>query len=153
MKSFKLSLPSGLPLLAAFFAAGCGSSGPARAPVEGTVTIAGQPLPAGRIIFTPVSPNSGPAVTARIAAGGYRATKANGPVVGKNRVEVEADLNLGFALDDEEAFAKRGAVQLPPSPIPPEFGVNSQISVEVLPGKTNKFDVVVPATAQTATYR
>ena len=131
---------------------GC-SSGPARSAVEGMVTFGGQPLPAGRIIFTPLAPNVGPTVTARITAGKYQVARSAGPVVGMNRVEVEADLNLGFALDDEEAFARRGATPLPSSPIPPEFGVNSQMSVEVMPRKTNKFDVAVPATVQTANYR
>src|SRR5687768_5390015 len=122
------------------FIAGC-SSGPPRSAVEGTVTVGGQPLPAGRIIFTPVAPNKGPAVSARIAAGRYQADKSAAPMVGKNRVEVQADLDLGFAIDDEEAFARRGAASIPPSPIPPEFGFNSQVSLEVMPGTTNKFDV------------
>ena len=62
-------------------------------------------------------------------------------------------LNLGFALDDEEAFARRGTASIPPSPIPPEFGINSQLSVEIKPGETNKFDVPIPATVHTVSYR
>lgn len=133
--------------------AGCGPAGPPRSAVEGTVTIGGQPLAAGRIIFTPAAPNKGPAATARIVAGKYQTARGEGPVVGKNRVEVEADLNLGFALDDEEAFARRGAGPLPPSPIPPEFNSTAQLSVEIKPGETNKYDVPIPAAVQTANYR
>lgn len=153
MTNFKQLLTCGLLMLVALLAAGCGSGGPARSAVEGTVTIGGQPLPAGRIIFTPVSPNTGPAVTARIAGGRYQTAKAAGPVIGKNRVEVEADLNLGFALDDEEAFAKRGAVQIPPSPIPPGFGINPELSVDIKSGETNQYDVAVPPAAHTVSYR
>ena len=131
---------------------GCGSSGPPRSSIAGSVTVSGQPLPAGRIIFTPIAPNSGPAVTARITAGQYQVAKADGPVVGKNRVEVEADLNLGFALDDEEAFVKRGAAPIPPSPIPPGFGVDPPLNVEIKPGETKQYDVAVPAAPQTALY-
>src|SRR5262245_32760488 len=99
-------------------AAGCGKSGPTRAPVTGQVTVAGQPVAAGRILFTPTSPNHGPAVSTRVTAGRYKFSREEGPVVGQNRVEIEADLNLGFALDDEAAFAKHGK-PLPPNPIPP----------------------------------
>lgn len=139
-------------LLVAIVLAGCGSSGPPRGAIEGTVTVGGQPLPAGRIIFTPVSPNSGPATSARIADGKYLAKGGEGPVVGKNRVDVEADLNLGFALDDEEAFARRGAASIPPSPIPPNYGATAQLSVDIKKGETNTYDVPIPA-AHTASYR
>src|SRR5688572_10415025 len=105
--------------------AGCGSSGPPRAAIQGHVTAGGQPLAAGRILFTPAAPNKGPATTARITNGKYELSAADGPVVGANRVQVEADLNLGFALDDEAAYAQRGGAPLPPQPIPPEFNLNS----------------------------
>jgi hypothetical protein len=123
---------------------GCGESGPNRAPIAGQVTVGGKPLAAGRILFTPIAPNQGPATSARIAAGAYKLEKVDGPVVGQNRVAVEADLNLGFALDDEAAFAKRGK-PLPPNPIPPAFNSQSQLSVEVKAGDENKYDVVIPA--------
>jgi hypothetical protein len=147
MKNFKPILGYCL-LAAALLSAGCASSGPPRSAVEGIVTVGGAPLPAGRIIFTPIAPTSGPAVSTRVAGGKYQFARSDGPVVGQNRVQVEADLNLGFALDDEEAFAKRGSLQLPQSPIPAEFGV----SVEVKSGETNKHDVTVPAAIQTASY-
>ena len=142
-----------LGLLGMCVAAGCGASGPARSAVEGTVTVGGQPLPAGRVIFTPVGRNVGPAVTVRVNAGRYQTDKATGPVVGKNRVDVEADLDLGFALDDEEAFARRGAAPIPPSPIPPEFNVTAQLNVEIKPGEVNTYDIPVPAYVQTVNYR
>src|SRR5687768_16233271 len=87
---------------------GCGQTGPARSPIRGKIMVGGKPLAAGRILFTPVAPTTGPAASARITAGEYKLDKADGPVVGQNRVEVEGDLNLGFAIDDEAAFAKRG---------------------------------------------
>jgi hypothetical protein len=74
-------------------------------------------------------------------------------VIGKNRVEVEADLNLDFALDDEEAFAKRGAAPIPPSPIPPGFGINPELSVDIKSGETNQYHVAVPEAAHTVSYR
>ncbi|MFN0021133.1 MAG: hypothetical protein ACKVP0_23040 [Pirellulaceae bacterium] len=149
MLDFKHFLTCGSLLLTPFLIAGCGTAGPARSAVAGKVTVGGQPLPAGRIIFTPIAPQGGPAVTVRIAAGKYQAAKKDGPVVGKNRVAVEADLNMGFAIDDDEAFAKHGAAKIPPSPIPPGFGVNPEVSVDIKPGKTNQWDVDVPTSIQT----
>jgi len=136
------------PLLAA--APGCGKSGPVRAPIQGKITFGGQPLAKGRILFTPIAPNQGPATSAMVAAGEYSIPQNEGPVVGKNRVEVEADLNLGFALDDEAAFAKRGGKPLPPNPIPPQFNRESQLVVEVKRGEENTYDVAVPAARNTA---
>ena len=127
---------------------GCGQAGPVRAPVQGKITVGGQPLTGGRILFTPMAPNSGPTVSARIASGEYQLSKAAGPVVGQNRVEVEADLDLGFALDDEAAYAKRGK-PLPPNPVPPEFNVKSTLLTEVRAGATNTFDVTIPGPRQT----
>jgi hypothetical protein len=130
-------------------ALGCGETGPARAPVAGKVTVDGKPLAAGRVLFTPQAPNHGPTTSARIANGEYKLPKEEGPVVGQNRVEVEADLNIGFALDDEAAFAKRGK-PLPPNPIPPAFNRDSTLSLEVKPGIENVYDVSVPGSVRSA---
>jgi len=108
------------------------------------VTVGGQPLAKGRILFVPVAPNKGPATSALVDAGTYRIPKNEGPVAGKNRVEVEADLNLGFSLDDEAAFAKRGGKPLPPNSVPPQFNRESQLVAEVKPGAENTFDVSIP---------
>ena len=131
-------------------AAGCGNSGPTRAPIRGKVTVAGQPLAAGRILFTPISPNQGPATSAVVTAGEYEIPEEDGPVVGANRVEVEAELNLGFAIDDEAAFAKRGGKPLPPNPIPPRFNRESQLVVEVKAGEENSYDISIPQSRHAA---
>jgi hypothetical protein len=133
---------------------GCGGDGLARAPITGSVTIGGQPLVSGRILFMPLAPSQGPTVSAPIIDGAYTLARKEGPVTGTNRVEVEADLHLGFAIDDEAAFAQCGGRPLPPNPIPPEFNRQSQLTVEVKSGEDNTFNVTIPAAAQTAsTYR
>jgi hypothetical protein len=129
---------------------GCGNSGPARAAIQGKVTVGGQPLAAGRILFTPIAPTQGPAASARIAAGHYQLPAREGPVVGQNRVEVEADQNLGFPIDDEAAFVKRGGRPLPPNPIPAAYNSQSTLTADVKPGGENTFDVTIPATSQAA---
>ena len=128
--------------------AGCGESGPPRASIAGKVTVGGEPLKAGRILFTPLAPTEGPATTATIVDGSYRIERTEGPVVGQNRVVVEASPDMGFPLDDEETYARQVAGHpLPPSPVPPEFGRNSQLTVQVKAGEDNIFDVPIPDTS------
>ena len=129
--------------------AGCGESGPARAPIRGRVTLGGQPLKAGRIIFTPQAPNTGPATSAAISEGVYQLARTEGPIVGRNRVEIEAVPDLGFPIDDDVAFAERGNRPLPRSPIPPQFNEQSQLTTEVLAADENTFDVSIPASRYT----
>src|SRR5688572_2395907 len=93
-----LSLPVCVCLLAA---SGCGESGPPRASITGRVTVGNVPLKAGRVLFVPESPAVGPAASAAVVDGEYKLSELEGPVVGINRVEVEAERSLGFAIDDE----------------------------------------------------
>ena len=130
--------------------AGCGNSGPQRVPVAGKVMVGGKPLAGGRILFIPVEPNHGPTASAGIKNGEYRIPKAEGPVAGQNRVEVEADLNLGFAIDDEAAYAKRQGRPLPPNPIPPQYNRDSTLVAEVKAGQDNTYDVTIPGTRHSA---
>jgi hypothetical protein len=133
--------------LAVATAVGCGESGLARAPVRGQILLAGQPLKQGRILFTPQAPNTGPVASAVVVNGAYQLSAQDGPVLGNNRVQVEATPDLGFALDDEAAFAKRGPQPLPPDPIPPEFGSQSTLTKDIQAGD-NQFDVQIPAAAK-----
>jgi hypothetical protein len=130
--------------LVAALVTGCQDAGPQRAAIEGRVTVAGRPLPAGRILFKPIAPTEGPVTSAVVASGAYSLPEERGPVVGQHRVEVEAELPLGFALDDEQAFAKRGGKPLPPNPIPPEFNRRSKLQVDVVADRENTFDIQVP---------
>jgi hypothetical protein len=124
---------------------GCGD-GLSRSTISGKVTVGGAPLKAGRILFIPVPPLQGPTASAAVIDGSYAIPVREGPVAGTHRVEVEAELPLGFPIDDEAAFARRGGGPLPPNPIPLEFNRQSQLTTTIKPGK-NTFDVTVPAAA------
>ena len=142
----------GAPWLLALAAAatvGCRDTGLPRGAVEGKVTIGGQPLKAGRIVFLPLESTQGPATSLAIADGVYQANNWSGPLVGTHRVEVEAALDLGFALDDDQAFAARPTAPLPPQPIPPAFNRNSKLTVTIEPG-SNRYDIAIPSVASTA---
>ena len=132
-------------LLICIFAAGCGDSGPPRAPIAGSVTVGGAPLKAGRVLFVPQAPTEGPAVSARIVDGQYTLPEEDGPVVGSHRVEVEADLPLAFEIDDEAAFAKAKG-KLPRQPIPPAYNRQSTLTCDVKADEANRYDITIPAT-------
>lgn len=124
-------------------AAGCGGSGPERGAIAGKVTVSGQPLASGRILFLPQAPNKGPTASATIVGGEYALDDSDGPVVGANRVEVEATPDLGFEIDDEAAFASRQPSAAPKNPIPPEYGPQSKQSVTVAAGD-NEYNLAIP---------
>ena len=66
---------------------GCdGATG--RESVSGHVTLDGKPVDGGAISFVPLTGIEGPTVGANIVDGSYRIPKAQGPVVGRYRVEI-----------------------------------------------------------------
>jgi hypothetical protein len=149
MKNSKHAIQQGFVLVAAIAviaSVGCSGASEGRAPIAGEVSVGGQPLASGRILFVPIAPNKGPAASAAVVDGRYEIDGDEGPVIGLNRVEIEAD--LGVALDDEEAIARLGG-RLPPQPIPPQYNRNSTLSVEVLADTTNNYDIAVPGGRQT----
>lgn len=127
--------------LLALAVAGCGARGPQRAAVEGTVTRGGQPVPYGRIVFIPQPPAQGPVASAIVVDGRFQLDRREGPVVGPNRVEVQIERPLGFALDDEAAYARaRGRVQ--PAIVP--VASSDQRIVEIRPGTVNRCELSLP---------
>jgi hypothetical protein len=61
-----------------------------RAEVHGKVLLNGQPVGEGSIIFMPVDGNKGPTAGGGIKDGRYSIAKAQGPIVGKNRIELHS---------------------------------------------------------------
>jgi hypothetical protein len=128
-------------VLGLMLAAGCGPHGPPRAAVEGTVTRGGRPVPQGRVLFRPQPPAQGPMAAAAIVNGRFQLDRKEGPVVGPNQVEIVIEPSLGFALDDEAAYARhRGRVQ----PVVLRVQPPGAAVVEVALGKVNRFDWSLP---------
>lgn len=122
-----------LVLFALYVASCSGDVGPERVAVHGAVRLDGAPLPAGQIRFIPTEGTSGPAAAAEIKDGEFAFTEDDGPIVGTHRVEIEATDYLGFAIDDERAFAQfarsggtrdRRRTQ---NPVPPEYNRQSKL--------------------------
>ena len=75
-------------------ASGCGS-GPDRFSLGGQVTLDGQPLPDGEIVFRPAGGTKGPSVAGSIENGVYDIPEARGPVAGSYTVSIEAERKTG----------------------------------------------------------
>lgn len=137
-------VPVGLLMICCVF--GCGdSNGPQRVAVRGAILFQNEMLKAGRITFTPIDGSKGPTAVATVTDGFYDFNAVNGPVAGKNKVQIESIIDPGFAMDDEVAYAKAsqekgGVPVLPQQPIPPEFNRQSKLVVEVSPDGEKKLD-------------
>jgi hypothetical protein len=133
-------------LLAVCWSLGCGGSrGPQRVAVRGAILFNNEMLKSGRITFTPIEGSKGPSAVATVTDGFYDFNALNGPVVGKNKVQIESIIDLGFAMDDEAAYAKAskesGGASVSKQPqIPPEFNQQSKLVVEVSPDGEKKLD-------------
>lgn len=132
------------PLLLLALAVGC-SRGPDLQPVSGLVTVNQQPLSAGVIRFRPLQGTRGRASSAGVRGGEFAIPRGDGLVPGEYRVEIEAAVDLGFEIDDDIAFAKRGGKPLPPNPVPPKFNRQSTLTAAVAAGDDNilEFDLDV----------
>ena len=122
---------------------GCAPQDASRAAVEGTVRLGSQPMAAGRILFLPLDAK-GSVISAVIKDGKYKVQAKEGVAVGRNRVEIEADLPLGFALDDDVAYATLGGQTLPPNPVPLQFNRHSTLTAVVQAKIVNKADFMLP---------
>jgi hypothetical protein len=131
----KLLPALGLALLTSGLISGCDGK---RASVQGTVTYNGQPVNGGRIFFLPEGePVGRPTVHATIRQGNYSLAAAQGPELGRHRVEIvwhkkpgkqeQAPVQPGLITDDMEQV------------IPAVYNSKTTLSVDVRRG-TNTCD-------------
>ncbi len=98
----------------------------ATAPVHGTVTLDGKPLPYGQVVFQPLSGRVAKGVIkdGQFTLGTYEA--ADGAVLGRHRVSVTARK----ALEGEEPDALPGISRFGPSLIPERYGDSASSGLE-----------------------
>ncbi len=150
----KANLKSGALLLCGLIVSGvnmgCGSNGPQRAAVSGTVTVDGATLEEGVISFLPMGETKGPTSGARIIGGKYTIPAVSGPVLGMHRVEITArrkarqTLPIGKASSDagtESSASEETLNQF----IPPNYNSKSTLTFDVKAGK-NEFDIPLQLT-------
>ena len=137
LQSFQLSAI----LLFLGLASGCGPAGPTRAEVFGTVSLNGRPVSEGSINFFPTEGNKGPEAGGAIRDGKYHIPRAQGPVIGKNRVELRSFQKSGRTIQDPTA--PQGTVMEEITNVfPAEFNTNSTLVREVMRGQNEmEFDL------------
>lgn len=91
------SLRTALALVMAmiFWLQGCGSAGPERFAVKGTVTLDGEPVSEGSISFIPSGPEGGPTTGSLIENGKFSIPAEKGAVLGDHKVEIRAPKQTG----------------------------------------------------------
>jgi hypothetical protein len=121
--------------------AGCSEDLGNRQPIEGQVTLGGQPLDGGAIEFTPLEDTQEQTRSgAPITAGKYSIPRENGLLPGKYRVRITAGT--------EAEPLPAGELPGPTGPggkerVPPEFNIKSEIEANVTTG-TNMFNYDIP---------
>ena len=112
-----------LGLCLALLASGCGRNDANRAAISGRVKLDGHPLERGSILLASLDGVQRTVTGAEIVDGEYRLTRANGPAVGWNRVEILALRKTGKMVP--KPYARRAqwsrslSRQSPHSSIPP----------------------------------
>lgn len=131
----------------AAFMTGCGTASkdaPQRAPVSGVVTLGMKPIESGVIRFIPIAPTKGPATSAAISEGRFSLPSDFGPVVGKNRIEIEATDPENFPQDDEAAYrrivASKSRAKAPPR-VPEAYNRRSNVEVTISSDQANQFEL------------
>jgi hypothetical protein len=117
-----------------------------RAAVKGTVTLDGQPLPTGQITFFPAGDTTGPAAGGEIAAGQFSLDAREGPVVGRNRIEIRSVQKTGKMVKSPVAVEADGAavagmlVEEFADVVPKRYNTYSELEQEIQPDKVNEMD-------------
>ncbi|MBN2296864.1 MAG: hypothetical protein JXM70_30845 [Pirellulales bacterium] len=127
---FFRNLVGGFSVLILTVVCGCttGDSGPPRAAVSGQVTLDGQAVESGAIVFMPTKNNTGPTVGAEIHDGRYELSAQKGPVIGSNRVDIR--------------WPRKTGKKLPP-PSDGMGGSESDELVEVVPAIYNRHSTLI----------
>ena len=110
--------------------AGCDSGGPQS--VSGTVTLDGQPLPSGDILFVPESGDQG-ADAGKIEDGKFSFTSKPG----KMKVQITAQREVAGKTERGamgESLAKTEQY------LPPRYNTATELTAEVTPGGSNRFE-------------
>jgi hypothetical protein len=117
--------------------AGCGADdGLGRRAISGTVTVDGQPLGGGAILFEPATAGSGMQVGGIIRRGVFAIARDQGPAPGHYRVRI-------YASSGTQAPPAKGRSERTPRPmverLPPVYNTRSELRAEVTARGANRF--------------
>jgi hypothetical protein len=132
-------------LLVAVHLTGCGDSYGGRLAVRGTVTLDGQLLKDGSIVFVPLD-GQGTQSGAMIQNGGYTVPRKSGLKPGKYLIQITSGDGITPATAEENEVAAPGGSTniVSRDRIPAEWNVRSEQKIEVKAEGSNKFDFDIP---------
>jgi hypothetical protein len=119
---------------------GCGGSSDnlPREAVSGSVTMGGEPLAKGTIVFAPTSDKVATNATAEIVDGKYSIPRYEGLVPGSYKVAVSS---LNQVAETKPVRGLPGKIAPPAKNlIPAQYNTNTTLTKEVKAGETNTFD-------------
>jgi hypothetical protein len=129
-----------LGLVLAMGLSGCGGSSDnlPREAVSGSVTLGGQPLAKGTIVFAPTSDKLPTNATTGIVDGKYSIPRYEGLVPGSYKVAISSINEMPETKSPHGAPGKVG----PPAKnlVPRQYNIASSLTKEVKGGETNTFD-------------
>lgn len=134
----RLLAASLLPVCMTVIASGCSNEG--LADVQGKVTLDGQPLPGGIIVFEPVD-RRGAVAGGEIAAGIYRLAGDAGVPPGAKTVRITGVHKTGRQIEvGPPAPAGTMADEVQQIDLPAIYNQNSTLQVQVTAGDDNQHD-------------
>ena len=130
------TLLTNVAILGLVLASGCGSGQKLPGQViAGSVTVDGQPLKTGLIIFQPTQGTSGPTATAKVTDGHFETTQELGPWPGKFLVKIESiSPEIAAIAAGKSPHPSPTEKREPHREIDARFNRNSQITIDVIEG-------------------
>lgn len=113
-----VSCCTAMAIFGLFFMVGCGDGGPVRCEVTGTVTLDGEPLETGQVLFLPVD-GQGPSDACPIVAGAFEGEVA----LGSKQVEITAT--------KEVPAAQEGGMPDYINLVPAQYNTSTTLTAEV----------------------
>ena len=130
-----------MSLLFLLFLPACGGDGD-RAAVTGTVTLDGEPLEAGTIVFEPIEGTQSPAAGAPITKGAFEIARAGGPMAGTYRVKINAPRKTGKKIVAGSPAPPGTLVDEVVEAVPARYNSASEERAEIRSGTNKvKFDL------------
>jgi hypothetical protein len=122
-----------IPALALLVAPGCSSDG-GRVGLSGTITLDGEPLPSGSILFVPIEGTMSPSAGSDIVDGDYEVARARGPKTGVFRVEIRSQRKSGRKVQAPPPAAKGVLAEEWIEAVPASYNRESTLRIELEPG-------------------
>lgn len=132
-----------LLITGAVFLSGCGAEVDERGQrvgVSGQVTIDGQPLTRGRIVFIGDEGAGAVKATALIENGSYSIDEKRGPLASSARVEIHPELLELGELEVIRSGDRFRKIDIRPIAIPPRYNTRSELAAQISEDGENAFN-------------